>query len=84
MSPPPKEHWPHERTPPQNLTTDTLPPCTSPKSDPDTDDPRRGVARYPLAGSQRRYGTCWLASDDTIIGVSDACDGNGAVLTAMK
>ena len=28
---------------------------------------RRGVARYPLAGSQRRYGTCWLASGDTIV-----------------
>ena len=22
---------------------------------------------YPLAGSQRRYGTCWLASGDTIV-----------------
>ena len=26
---------------------------------------RRGVARYPLAGSQRRYGPCWLASGMT-------------------
>ena len=29
--------------------------------------PRHGVARYPLAGSQRRYGTCWRASGDTIL-----------------
>ena len=34
---------------------------------PDTRAPRHGVARYPLAGSQRRYGTCWLASGDTIL-----------------
>jgi hypothetical protein len=34
---------------------------------PQTDAPRRGVARHPLGGSQRRYGTCWLASGDTIV-----------------
>jgi integrase len=55
-----------ERTHPQNLTTDTLPPHTSAESDRDTHAPRRGLAPYPLAGSQRRYGTCWLASGDTI------------------
>jgi hypothetical protein len=57
---------PKERTPPQNLTTDTLLPRTSAESGPETDAPRRGVARYPLAGSQRRYATCWLASGDKI------------------
>ncbi len=31
-----------------------------------------GVARYPLAGSQRRYGTCWLASGDTIVTWNDS------------
>jgi hypothetical protein len=35
---------------------------------PQTPAPRRGVARYPLAGSQLRYGTCWPASGDTILG----------------
>jgi hypothetical protein len=29
--------------------------------------PEVGVARYPFTGSQRRYGTCWLASGDTIV-----------------
>jgi hypothetical protein len=29
---------------------------------PDTHAPRRGVARYPVAGSQRRYGTCLASS----------------------
>jgi hypothetical protein len=34
--------------------------------------PPRGTARYPLAGSQRRYGTCWLASGDTIVTWNDS------------
>ena len=37
--------------------------------------PSMGVAdalRYSLAGSQRRYGTCWLASGDTIVTCKDS------------
>jgi hypothetical protein len=41
-----------------------------------------GVARHVLAGSQRRYGTCWLARVHDI-DVSDAHDGTGAIFTAM-
>jgi len=32
-----------------------------------THAPRRGITPYQVAGSQRRYGTCWLASGDTIV-----------------
>jgi hypothetical protein len=55
----------------QNVTTDTLPPRTSAESSPDP-APRHGVARYPLTGSQGRYGTCWLASSDTIVTWNDS------------
>ena len=61
-----------ERTPQQNLTTDTLLPRTSPESGPETDAPRHGVARYPLAGSQPRYATCRLTSGDTIVTCNDS------------
>ena len=60
------------RYPPlQNLTPDALLPATLAECGP---DPRReaGVARYPLAGSQRRYRTCWLASGDTIVPWNDS------------
>jgi hypothetical protein len=30
-----------------------------------------GPSALPLAGSQRRYGTCWLASGDTIVTWND-------------
>ena len=59
----------------------TLLPPTSAESGPDP-APRRGVARYPLAGSQRRYGTCWLASGDTILTWNDSGDGRGDMTAA--
>jgi len=42
------------------------------RNPPRNDAPRRGVARYPLAASQRRYGTRWLASGDTIVTWNDS------------
>jgi hypothetical protein len=62
---------PQERTPLQNLPTDLLLPRTSAESGPDP-APRHGVAHNPLTGSQRRYGTCWLASGDTIVTWNDS------------
>jgi hypothetical protein len=46
-------------------------PRTPAESGPDP-APRRGVARYSLAGSRPRYVTCWLASGDTIVTWNDS------------
>jgi hypothetical protein len=65
-----KGQSPQERTLLQNLTPDTLLPATSAECGPDP-AARRGAARYPLAGSQRRYRVCWLAGGDTIVPWND-------------